>query len=70
LKHVYTAITTCATPDLLFKHPDAALETYKRRQMKHLKYASETLAKKTPEKHLKTIVEHTQHQDKTLATYV
>jgi hypothetical protein len=36
--------------------------------MKHLKYASETLAK-TPEKHLKTIVKHTEHPDKTLATY-
>jgi hypothetical protein len=33
--------------------------------MTHLKYASETLAKT-----LKTIVKHTQHPDKTLATYV
>jgi hypothetical protein len=37
--------------------------------MKHLKHASETLAK-THEKHLKIIVKHTQHSDKTLATYV
>jgi hypothetical protein len=37
--------------------------------MKHLKYASETLAK-TREKHLKTIVKHTQHPGKALATYV
>jgi hypothetical protein len=34
-----------ATPDLLFKHPDATLATYILRLMKHLKYASETLAK-------------------------
>jgi hypothetical protein len=25
------------------KHPDATLATYKRRQIKHLRYASETL---------------------------
>jgi hypothetical protein len=37
--------------------------------MKHLKYASETLAK-THKEHLKTIVKHKQHPDKTLATYV
>jgi hypothetical protein len=37
--------------------------------MKHVKYAYETLAK-TPEKHLKIIVKHMQHLDKTLATYV
>jgi hypothetical protein len=46
------------------KHSDATLATYKR-QTKHLKYASETLAK-ILEKHCK----HTQHLDKTLATYV
>jgi hypothetical protein len=40
----------CAISDLLLKHQDATLATYKRRQMKHLRYASETL-----EKHLKTI---------------
>jgi hypothetical protein len=45
------------------KHPDAILATYKRRQMKHLKHASETSAK-TCEKHLKTIATHTQHPDK------
>jgi hypothetical protein len=37
--------------------------------MKVLKHASETLAK-IYEKHLKTIVKHTQHPDKTLATYM
>jgi hypothetical protein len=36
------------------KHPDTSVATYKRRQMKHLKEVSKTLAK-TPEKHLKTI---------------
>jgi hypothetical protein len=35
----------CATPDLLSKHPDTTIATYKRKQMKHLKQASETLAK-------------------------
>jgi hypothetical protein len=48
-----------ATPDLLLKHRDATLTTYVWRQMKHLKHASETFAKKTPEKHLKTITKHT-----------
>jgi hypothetical protein len=38
-----------ATTDLLLKHPYATVATYKRRQMKHLKHASETLTK-TPEK--------------------
>jgi len=37
--------------------------------MKHLKHTSETLTK-IPEKHLKTIVKHTQQADKTLATYM
>jgi hypothetical protein len=50
--------------DLLLKQ--TVLATYKRRQMKHLKYVFKTLSKK----HLKTIVKHTQHPDKTLATYV
>jgi len=36
------------------KHPDAIITTYKRRQIKHLKQPSETLAK-IPEKYLKTI---------------
>jgi hypothetical protein len=40
-----------ATPDLYLKHPDAAVVAYKRRQMKHLKQASETLVKK-PEKNI------------------
>jgi hypothetical protein len=34
--------------------------------MKHLKHASKTLAKKL----LKTMVKHTQHPDKTVATYI
>jgi hypothetical protein len=42
-----------ATSDLLLKHRDATLATYARRQMKNLKHAFETLAKKTPTKHLK-----------------
>jgi hypothetical protein len=37
--------------------------------MKHLKYASETLAK-TPEKHLKTIANRHNIQIKHFATYV
>jgi hypothetical protein len=36
------------------KHSDATVATYKRRQMKHLKQVSKTLAK-TPKKHLKII---------------
>jgi hypothetical protein len=36
------------------KHPHATVVTYKRRKTKHLKLASETLAKAL-EKHLKTI---------------
>jgi hypothetical protein len=51
------------------KYSDATLATYKRRQMKHLKHASEILAK-TLEKHLKTITNITQHPDKILRTYV
>jgi hypothetical protein len=35
----------CTTPDLLLKHPNAILVTYKRRQMKYLKHVSETLVK-------------------------
>jgi hypothetical protein len=38
----------CNTRSIL-KYPDVTFVTYKRRQMKHLKQASETLAK-TPEK--------------------
>jgi hypothetical protein len=37
--------------------------------MKHLQYASETLAK-THEKYLKNHCKHTQYPDKTLAAYV
>jgi len=36
----------CATPDLFLKHSDATVATYKRRHMKHLKYASENTYKK------------------------
>jgi hypothetical protein len=54
----------CATPDLLLKHPDVTVAIYKRRQIKHLKQALETLVK-TPEKYLKTIAN--QHPDETLA---
>jgi len=59
----------CATPDILLKYPDAIFATYNRRQMRHLKHVSETLAK-TREKHLKTVVTHSQHPDKTFTTYV
>jgi hypothetical protein len=31
-------------PDLFLKHPDATFATYERRQIKHLRHASETLA--------------------------
>jgi hypothetical protein len=37
--------------------------------MKYLKHAFEILAK-THEKHLKNILKHMQHPDKTLVTYV
>jgi hypothetical protein len=40
-------IATCATPDLLLKHPDATLATIHLKTMKHLKHASSTLAKNT-----------------------
>jgi hypothetical protein len=51
-----------ATLNLLLKHPDATLATYVWRQIKHMKYAFETLAA-TPDLLLK-------HLDETLATYV
>jgi hypothetical protein len=35
------------TPDLLLKHPDVTIARYVQRQMKHLKHASKTLAKKS-----------------------
>jgi hypothetical protein len=38
--------------------------------MKHLEYASSKTFAKIPEKHLKPLQKHTQHPDKTLATYV
>jgi hypothetical protein len=58
----------CAIPNLLLKYPDTTLAIYKRRQMKHLKHAPETLEKqlKTLENHCK----HMQHSDKTIAIYV
>jgi hypothetical protein len=34
-----------AAPDLLLKHPDTILATYKRRQIKHLKHVSQTFTK-------------------------
>jgi hypothetical protein len=57
-----------ATPRSTFENSDAALATYKRRQIKHLKQAFEILAK-TPKKHLKTIAKITQHRYETPATY-
>jgi hypothetical protein len=51
------------------KHSDAIFATYKRRQMKYLEHASETLAK-TFEKHLKNHSKHMQHANRTPATYV
>jgi cell division protein FtsB len=57
----------CAIPDLLLKHLDTTLATYKRRQMKYLKHTSKTL-----EKHIKTLENHCKHMqylDKTLSTY-
>jgi hypothetical protein len=58
----------CATPNPLFKHPDATIATYKRKIDKYLKHASETLAK-TPEKHLKTTANICNIQMHTNATY-
>jgi hypothetical protein len=62
-----------ATPDLLLKHPDAILITYKRRQMKHLNMCLKHLQKHM-KKYLKTItnicniqnihVKHMQYLDK------
>jgi hypothetical protein len=55
-----------ATPDLLFEIFGCnSCNIPKKTQMKHFKYASETL-----QKYLKTIAKHTQHPDKALATYV
>jgi hypothetical protein len=60
---------SCGTPDLLLKHPDTTVATYKRRQIKHLKQAYETLAK-TAKKHLTTIANICNIQMKHLQTYV
>jgi hypothetical protein len=43
LKHACIAIATFTTPDLLLKHLDATLATYKRRQIKHLQKTPKTL---------------------------
>jgi hypothetical protein len=55
-----------ATPNLFLKHPDAIVATYKRRQMKNLRQASETLAK-TLEKTVENYCKHRQHPYETLA---
>jgi hypothetical protein len=56
-----------ATPNLLLKHPDETFIKYVIRQMKHLKYASQTLEKK----HIKTfknvITKHMQRPRNTYA---
>jgi hypothetical protein len=45
LKHIVkTSLQHVQHPDLLLKHPEATLATYKRRQMKNMRHASETLA--------------------------
>jgi hypothetical protein len=44
----------CARPNLLLKHSNATIATYKRRHLKNLKQASETLVEER-EKHLTTI---------------
>jgi hypothetical protein len=49
LKYACIAIVIYVRPDLLLKHIDTTLETYKRRQI-NTKHASETHAKE----HLKT----------------
>jgi septum formation topological specificity factor MinE len=48
------------------KRLNATIVTYKRRQIKHLKQASTTLAKMI-EKYLKTIAKYLQYSDETLA---
>jgi hypothetical protein len=54
LKHIVkTPLQHVQHPDLLLKHPDATLATYKRRQMKHLRYVSETLGTYMYKKHMK-----------------
>jgi hypothetical protein len=45
----------CATPDLLLKHPDATVATYKRKHPRHMKHVFATLAKKS--KHLQQTYE-------------
>jgi hypothetical protein len=51
------AIATCATPNVFLKHPDETFTRYVRRQIKHLKHVSKTVAKKlkTLEKPLQNI---------------
>jgi hypothetical protein len=51
------AIATCATPNVFLKHSDETFTRYVRRQMKHLKHVSKTIAKKlkTLEKPLQNI---------------
>jgi aromatic ring-opening dioxygenase LigB subunit len=59
----------CVIPDLLLKHPDITVATYKRIQVKHVKQVSKTLTK-TIEKHLKTIANICIIQMKHSQTYV
>jgi hypothetical protein len=45
LGHIFeTPLQYVQHPDLLLKHPDATFATYERRQIKHLRHASETFA--------------------------
>jgi hypothetical protein len=65
-------LPTCipyGTLDLLLKHLNATVATYKGRQMKHSKQAYETLTKML-EKNLKTIANICNIQTKHLQTYV
>jgi hypothetical protein len=57
-------IAACATSDLLLQHLDETLASYGQKQLKHMQYTYETLAKhlKTLESHCK----HMQHPDKHL----
>jgi hypothetical protein len=68
MKHLQHTIETplqhVQHPDLLLKYPDATLATYqKKRQMKHLRHASETLATYVYNKQMK-------YWGYTLATYM
>jgi hypothetical protein len=66
LRHTWTPLQHVQHPDLLLKHTDVILATYKRRQMKYLKHAYEKLAKNT----WKVIVSIRNIQIKILAIYV